>query len=324
MQQDEVENEKQLLQIHYYFQDESHSMNAFVRNSMEKELLKLINELGILLKFEIKIESKARKEGGLIDSLILNFDSIATTSITVGIIFYIKESLNKVITYYLTGAHKRDKLENLLKEGQIRELKLKNNNYTLTDIQKKLQELEQNPKIRRALSNFYDKAEKYEKIKKIGYQSNNSGELIIERNQFKSFILVENKDIELIEEAKIEIISPVLKEGKYKWKGIYSGEKIDFSMGDSGFKKNVVNQQYTFINGTIITCELEIHRTFDDYGEEVKVSYSVRKVYAVETDDKINTTKLGAKRKKQKQIQKDLRRPSLFEFEENNQGNSNE
>ena len=37
MQQDEVENEKQLLQIHYYFQDESHSMNAFVRNSMENE-----------------------------------------------------------------------------------------------------------------------------------------------------------------------------------------------------------------------------------------------------------------------------------------------
>ncbi|EOH9330705.1 hypothetical protein ACMEFY_000818, partial [Campylobacter jejuni] len=73
---------------------------------------------------------------------------------------------------------------------------------------------------------FYKKVENYEKIKKIGYQFNNSNELIIEREQFKSFIIEENKDIETIEEAEIEIISPVLKEGKYKWRGIYNGEKL--------------------------------------------------------------------------------------------------
>lgn len=36
-------------------------------------------------------------------------------------------------------------------------------------------------------------------------------------------------------DAMIEIISPVLKEGKYKWRGKYHNEKIDFSLM-SGFK----------------------------------------------------------------------------------------
>ncbi|EOJ1558663.1 hypothetical protein ACM15D_001198, partial [Campylobacter jejuni] len=89
-----------------------------------------------------------------------------------------------------------------------------------------IKKIEENHKIYRLLSNFYKKVENYEKIKKIGYQFNNSNELIIEREQFKSFIIEENKDIETIEEAEIEIISPVLKEGKYKWRGIYNGEKL--------------------------------------------------------------------------------------------------
>ncbi|WDL69199.1 hypothetical protein IP364_04545 [Helicobacter winghamensis] len=313
MEQDKLEIEKQLLQIHYYFTDESHSMDAFVRNAMEKYLLNLMKEIANILDIKIKVENQARDEGGLIESLILHFDSIATTSIAIGVAIYLKESVNKIIIHYLTGAYKREKLENLLKKEQIKELQLKNNNDVLTELKKILQGFDRSPKIRRIVSNFYNKAEKYEKIEKIGYKTEKSSELLVKREQFKTFILTENKDIELIENAEIEIISPVLKEDEYKWKGIYNGNKIDFSMGDSSFKNDVITQKYNFINGTSIICDLEISRTFDEYGEEFKISYRVKKVVGTRLDEKIELTKFGLKRKRQKE--KDLQ-PNLFNYQE--------
>ncbi|EAI4330935.1 hypothetical protein G5F42_000714 [Campylobacter upsaliensis] len=311
MEQDKLEIEKQLLQIHYYFTDESHSMDAFVRNAMEKDLLNLINEIANILDIKIKVENQAREEGGLIESLILHFDSIATTSIAIGVAIYLKESVNKIIIHYFTGAYKREKLENLLKKEQIKELQLKNNNDVLTELKKILQGFDRSPKIRRIMSNFYNKAEKCEKIEKIGYKTEKSSELLVKREQFKTFILTENKDRELIENAEIEIISPVLKEGKYKWRGIYNGNKIDFSMGDSGFKNDVITQKHNFINGTSIICDLEISRTFDEYGEEVKISYKVKKVLGIRIGEVLKLTKLGKKIKRQKQIDNE---PTLFDF----------
>lgn len=199
-----------------------------------------------------------------------------------------------------------------MKEEEIKRSKIQTKKEELElKIFQEYNALATNHKLDRNISNFYKKAEKYEKIKKIGYQINNSNELIIEREQFKSFIIEENKDVEIIEEAEIEIISPVLKEGKYKWKGIYNGEKIDFSMGDSGFKNAVIGQEYNFINGTTINCQLEISKTFDDYGEETKTLYRVKKVYGIKTNDISKITKFGQKRRKQKE---ESLEPTLFDF----------
>ena len=61
MEQDKLEIEKQLLQIHYYFTDESHSIDAFVRNAMEKDLLNLMKEIANILDVNINIDSEAKK-----------------------------------------------------------------------------------------------------------------------------------------------------------------------------------------------------------------------------------------------------------------------
>ena len=314
MEQDDLEIERQIFQIHYYFDDNSHSMNAFVRNNMEKDLLNLISEIGKTLNIEIKIESEAKEEGGLID--------IFNLVILGGVAIYFKSSINQVVTYYLTGGFHKNKemmLNNALKEEELKKSKFQTEKERC-EIKLKILEkhrlLEANYKINRGVSSFYKKATDYEKIKKIGYQfKNNSNEICVERDRFKSFIINEKKDIETIEEAEIEIISPVLKEGRYKWKGIYNKEKIDFSMGDSVFKKDVINQEYNFTNGTTISCQLEIIRTFDDYQEETKTSYSVKKVYDVKTNDIIKITKRGKKRNKQKE---ESLQPSLFNYEETN------
>lgn len=135
-------------------------------------------------------------------------------------------------------------------------------------------------------------------------------EKIVKRDEFSNFIVSEDKKKEIVEEAEIEIISPVLKEEKYKWKGLYLGEKIDFSMGDSKFKDNVIEQRYIFKNGTLIKCQLEISVVFDEFGKEVRKTYSVKKVYEYGTKDEImSLTNLGKKRKRS--IDKE-NEPNLF------------
>ncbi|EAJ2334927.1 hypothetical protein C0O81_07665, partial [Campylobacter jejuni] len=61
MEENNLEYIKQNFQIHYYFDDNSHSMNAFVRNAMEKDFLNFINEIGNILDIKIKLESQARE-----------------------------------------------------------------------------------------------------------------------------------------------------------------------------------------------------------------------------------------------------------------------
>lgn len=56
---------------------------------------------------------------------------------------------------------------------------------------------------------------------------------------------------------------------------------------------------------------MEISRTFDDYGEEIKTLYRVKKVYGIKTNDIITTTKFGQKRRKQKE---ESLEPTLFDF----------
>ena len=55
----------QKLELHYFFTDNSHSMDAIVRNECEKELLALFRECSVILGVDFKIESEAFSEGGL-------------------------------------------------------------------------------------------------------------------------------------------------------------------------------------------------------------------------------------------------------------------
>ncbi len=53
------------LELHYYLNNESHSMNAFIRNECEKEILIILKEIITNLNILIEIESEAYTEGGL-------------------------------------------------------------------------------------------------------------------------------------------------------------------------------------------------------------------------------------------------------------------
>jgi hypothetical protein len=66
--------------------------------------------------------------------------------------------------------------------------------------------------------------------------------------------------IEIDENAQIEIVAPVLRKGKTRWKGIYNEEFINFFMDDPIYNDAVLAKQISFKSGDVITCVLEIHR----------------------------------------------------------------
>jgi len=281
-----VNNQIQTLKIHYYFNDDSHSMNAFVRNKAEKDLLDAVRQIGNILDNDLSIETTAYQEGGLIEIL----------AIGIPVLHYLSPAINNIVTHYFTKNTKQEKLDIEIKEVTLQGLKLDN--------EKKVLEIEEiiNKKLEdkltiRHVSNYYKKIDNYKKVKSIGFKvEGNEREYIVERKYFKDFILEDNTTITEDDEAFIEIISPVLKEGKYKWRGRYLGEKIEFSMGDYGYKTDVIKGKYTFSNGSLIECKLQITITYDEFGDEKRKSYSVREVYGTSEDGNVRMREAGIKR----------------------------
>ena len=202
--------------------------------------------------------------------------------------------IKRFLEYRLTGAYKKNKLENEKLELEI--LKLKKESAGIDENQ-----LEQ--KLARPISNYYAKIEKYEKIRAVGFGNEVNNEYVVQRDEFRDFILIDDKEEEVDDDASIEIISPVLKEGRYKWRGIYKNESIDFSMGDSKFKNDIIDGRYDFGNGSFINCQLFITKTYDEFGNECKNrSYRVAKVYETKRDILNNwvATNKGIKKQKNK------------------------
>jgi hypothetical protein len=114
-----------------------------------------------------------------------------------------------------------------------------------------------------------------------------------------------------IENAIIEIISPVLKSGKFKWKGIYNGEVLSFNMLAEDFKQMVQNRTVEFKNGTTIRCHLEIKRKLNSEGEEENTDYNIIAVH--EFFDETNVGSVLPKKKAKQKRSDQNQQLGLFE-----------
>ncbi|MCD8271096.1 MAG: hypothetical protein LUD46_23560 [Parabacteroides sp.] len=172
-----------------------------------------------------------------------------------------------------------------------RELKLKEPALTIN--REPIQLLASWPRFCKAKSNFYEALRGYPKVTKITLRELNennhsrSGSLEVKREQFDYFIL-RSDDLPPVKDNKatIEIISPVLKDSRYRWKGIYNkgGETIDFYMQDEDFKKQMFDEKISFTSGMCIDCVLEIERKLSELGETINVSYTVTTVIRTRFD----------------------------------------
>ncbi len=294
-----MDNIKQKFQVHYYFNDESHSMNAFVRNKAEKDMLEAMQKIGNLCNVEVLLETEAYTEGGLRENIIITLIITGTT------LNFLAPSINNLITHYFIKDAEDRELDKKIKQETLRSLEL-DNTIKENELEKEIDTKLEDKQVVRYISNFYTKIEKYDKVQKIGFKDveNDGEEYIVDRQYFKNFILEDNKEIIEDENATVEIISPILKEGKFKWRGIYNADKIDFSMGDSGFKEEVINGKHTFSNGSFIECKLQITIIFDEFGDEKRRSYSVKEVYGVQSlpQGELKLRESGRKKKRQKWI----------------------
>jgi hypothetical protein len=186
-----------------------------------------------------------------------------------------------------------EELEKELNRLQIEESKLnieqlrkevKADNPTPETVEKVAKTLTRNLKIIKRKSNFYAELSKKQTVSKIGFSVLDSDfipqseERQVERKDFRKYVLNSNKLKAEEVEAEIEIVSPVLKEGRYKWKGIYNDQSIGFDMLDLSFKDMVLLDNIPFQHGSSILCILRIGRELDEVGDVRIIGYAVTTV----------------------------------------------
>lgn len=294
--------ERSNIELHYWFTDESHTMDAVVQNRCEYEFLGIIKEVATTFKVEIIVETEPLGEGGLrrwfkIVSKEENKKATITTAIisillTTIITTPLSTALSKATELIFEKVFENPEAKKLETENQ----KLDNENKQLENekLRLEIQKLEQEVKpkvniledshvIKKKKSNFFEILETYPKVEKISFNIENDNqekifeEKIVLRKDFKEFILASD-ELEPIEQDNvvIEIISPVLKKRNYRWMGIYNGETIPFSMKSKEFKELVQAGQVQFKNGTSINCQVTIKRKITSEG--------IVRIYVVEVN----------------------------------------
>jgi len=214
--------------------------------------------------------------------------AVVTALVTSVFITPISSALSKAAETFieqLLEDEKAKQQDDLKKQLEIDNLKL--------EIELKKKQLHSNTTITKRKSNFYETLEKYPKVINVSLVIEDHAkrplmkEYTVERGNFKEFILVSDKlEPTLIEDAVIEIISPVLKKGDYKWRGIYEGDTVSFNMKSNEFKTLVQTGKIEFKNGSSIRCHLEIEKKVDNEGHEQVTSYNIVRVNEYFENDK--------------------------------------
>lgn len=275
---------KEQFDLHYYLQNNSHSMNALVRNKCERELLAAAYEIAAVLKIKIEIESFAYTEGGLKEKWEALGKSSGQLSLIVAVIalyFSIYPPTDKELIDLEREAKQLEVEKSKLEIQKLRNEAASASGQNLELAASVANSLQSNGKIAVRRSNYYKLLNNYAKVEAVGYNPNPeslqpSPEIRVERPYFARFILKSDKlPVEVDENAIVEIFAPVLVNGKYHWRGMYEGNIISFAMTDDVFKRAIISKRIHFQNGTKLRCVLNIFRKFNELGEVVVTGYSV-------------------------------------------------
>jgi hypothetical protein len=278
------------LQFHYYFLDESHSINAIIRNECEKELIYIFKEISETLGLQLNVETLPSLEGGFKEKWKFLGKNSAQITLIVSIAAIIisrfpieNEELTKLQIENL-------KLDNELKKKELEKLNLdfiqdddKISKEQLTD---SVELINKNYKISWRKSNLYKKISNYNKVDYVDVLRLENNEPIgsprkVLKKDFKKFILRTDELPRLeLEKATIDIISPAIKRGKFRWKGFYEKEIINFLMNDSDFHNQVLSGNIHFSNRYSIEVSLTQERKINQDGNIIITNSIVNKVYA--------------------------------------------
>ena len=282
------------LELRYYFNDKSNYMDAMIKHRSEKEVLSLVRTLADMLdiKMTVYCESFAQQEGFReIWSVAGENSRLISVLLNLFMQVWTRPSLlvggQPVVDRSVTDEEKMQREIALLRSN----LRKKMPGITVT--RELVELLSASPRFCKCKSNFYEAVRGYPKVTKFTLRELNennrsrSGSLEVKREQFDYYILRSDELLPVKDnKATIEIISPVLKDARYRWKGIYNkgGETIDFYMCDEDFKKDMFDEKIAFKSGMCIDCVLEIQRKMSELGEVVNISYTVETVIRTRFD----------------------------------------
>ena len=303
------------LELHYYLEGEFHAIDAFVKNKSEAELLKLFKEVSSLLDLELRFEIEALEQGG-----IKEFFKVLNKKKT-------KKQIKQVVLYLgviISNIVSNVSSDQLSEDKNLTELQRKEALLHIKKLEKDLEEdtsedqrkiiinniiviVSSSDKIKFHRSNFYSELLKENRIEKISTTELDenykpvSPEIIVDRSDFQKFIIEKVKiDSEVVENANVEIVSPVLKPGKMKWRGYYDSKPISFNLMDSSFRNAVLNKEISFQSGTSIKCLLEFEKEMDDDGNEKITEINVFDVTEIFEGETTIITKRGKELKEEK------------------------
>ena len=298
------------IELHYFLGNGLHLIDAFVRHKCETEILTIAKDLINAFGFDIEILSEVPTTGGFIEGWKFAGNNDEQLTLIASVISLI---LSKVppSNLELEKLQKENlKLGAKEKRSTIDKLKAElaeNKKVTTALIQKAVGFFEADFKLIKHKSNFYLALQNYLLVEKISTNIFFDNTVIgkdkfVGRADFHKFILSSNKLPEqIIENAVIELVSPVLKSGKYKWKGIYDEKVVVFTMKDDDYQKSVVKKEVSFQSGFSFQCILKITRIIDDFGVIQIRSYTVLTVLGKLQDNKVIETEQGKRYKKTKE-----------------------
>lgn len=292
--------------VHYHLHSGVHRMDAVLRNRAEGELLALLKEVGVVLGLPVHVETRAYGEGGLVEYLNLIFqnkEQIATVMALIGPLlgapFYvdrIKQSKQQTALNELNLQKIKLEIKEKVDAATVRETE----NAKAIENKNKVLELESPPtaedvaqailtrtRVARRRSNYYEALLVDPKIEAVGFASSHgkeAKELRVPRANFSSYVIAKS-DLEplIYERISLEIVSPVLRSGAIKWRGIFDKKVVSFELLDQTFRSEVASQNVQFQNGTTLICDFEVHQREDDIGDVEVAGYAVTKVHEVKT-----------------------------------------
>ena len=301
--------EANVIELHYWFNDNSHTMNAIVFNKCEYEFLGIAKEIFHKLKVDAEIETEPLGKGGLCSWF--RFKSKDKSALKVGVALYlitnvlgtpITAILGELTQMAIQTVFESKEIKRLEEQKQIAELE-----YDIARIKSEMVRLSYSIDeniVKKKCSNYYETLSLCSKINKITVsitdisKTNTYFKKEINSVDFSKYIMTSDEvEPDNDENAVIEIVSPVLKKGKYKWTGIYNGEVIPFTMKSNEFKTLVQTGRVLFKNGSSINCHLITHKKINAEGEVRISGYEVVLVnYYFENDKPVETPEGRRKR----------------------------
>lgn len=255
-------------------EQEIHEIDARTLIKSEQALLDYLQSVSREFNISFEVKIKARKPGSFIAEHGLEFLAENKEIITL--------ILGAAITKFF-APNPKPKDSNVSTAQFMIDVQEKVNNGTLTKEQ--AESFIESSGISKKQKNAFFKANKANKtIKAIEIEQESKDTKTITSEEFSDYIVESSNEDNLISNAKIYIISPVIVKGSNEvWSGEYDGEKIRFYVKDREFLEKSQNKVISFNTGFFIICDLRKSIRIIDGREQIK--WDVIEVSSYATDE---------------------------------------